>query len=214
MRKPLRNDSVVVFGKGSLAIEICEYLMGEGIKLVVVPVEPEPNWTLSLISHSKERGWKLVSWEIFKEQKENYIFGISVYFDRVFDLSTINRFDLLLNLHNSPLPKYRGVNPINWALKNQEEVHGVTIHRVEEGIDTGDIFGQVTFPIDAVHDEVEDVYNRCLSKGEELFKKVFTDLEHITPRKQDDTSATYYSKADFSRLKERSHFRRNLDEIK
>ena len=34
----------------------------------------------------------------------------------------------IINLHNSPLPKYRGVRPINWALKNGEHSHGVTIH--------------------------------------------------------------------------------------
>jgi len=44
-----------------------------------------------------------------------------------------------VNLHASLLPKYRGAAPINWALINGEKTTGVSVFRLEEKMDTGDI---------------------------------------------------------------------------
>ena len=44
-----------------------------------------------------------------------------------------------LNLHASLLPKYRGAAPIQWAIARGESVTGVTIMRIDAGLDTGDI---------------------------------------------------------------------------
>ena len=44
-----------------------------------------------------------------------------------------------INVHASLLPKYRGAAPIQWAVINGDEKTGVTIQRMDEGIDTGDI---------------------------------------------------------------------------
>jgi methionyl-tRNA formyltransferase len=44
-----------------------------------------------------------------------------------------------INCHAGALPFYRGRNPLNWALINDEKELGVTVHYVDEGIDTGDI---------------------------------------------------------------------------
>src|SRR5450432_3397624 len=55
-----------------------------------------------------------------------------------------------INLHASSLPKYRGAAPIQWAIASGESVTGVTTMRIDEGLDTGDIFLQREEPI---HDE-------------------------------------------------------------
>lgn len=47
-----------------------------------------------------------------------------------------------INCHAGALPFYRGRNVLNWALINGEEKLGVTVHYVDEGIDTGDIITQ------------------------------------------------------------------------
>lgn len=47
-----------------------------------------------------------------------------------------------VNVHWSLLPKNRGPNPIQWALIKGEEKTGVTIHYVDDNIDTGDIIAQ------------------------------------------------------------------------
>jgi len=43
----------------------------------------------------------------------------------------------ILNVHASLLPKYRGAGPIQWAIVNGETSTGVTIMRIDAGLDTG-----------------------------------------------------------------------------
>jgi len=50
-------------------------------------------------------------------------------------------------VHASLLPKYRGAAPINWALINGEAISGVTIMRMDAGVDTGDMILQGEVPI-------------------------------------------------------------------
>jgi methionyl-tRNA formyltransferase len=52
-----------------------------------------------------------------------------------------------INCHAGALPFYRGRNPLNWAIINGEKQFGITVHYVDEGIDTGDIVEQRLFPI-------------------------------------------------------------------
>ncbi|ATL65693.1 methionyl-tRNA formyltransferase [Nocardia terpenica] len=47
-----------------------------------------------------------------------------------------------LNLHDSLLPKFTGFSPVLWALISGESEIGLTIHRMDEGLDTGDILVQ------------------------------------------------------------------------
>ncbi|MCS6790702.1 MAG: methionyl-tRNA formyltransferase, partial [Bacteroidia bacterium] len=52
-----------------------------------------------------------------------------------------------LNIHPSLLPAYRGAAPIPWTLIRGEKQTGITIFRIKEGIDTGDIILQRPYPI-------------------------------------------------------------------
>ncbi|MEE8160287.1 MAG: methionyl-tRNA formyltransferase [Acidobacteriota bacterium] len=52
-----------------------------------------------------------------------------------------------LNVHASLLPKYRGAAPVIHALINGETLSGVTIMKIDEGMDTGDILSQLTVPV-------------------------------------------------------------------
>ncbi len=63
------------------------------------------------------------------------------------ELISIPKLDCI-NIHNAPLPKYRGMLPNFWQLYNGEKEAGITIHRINEGIDTGDIVEQQFVPIE------------------------------------------------------------------
>lgn len=52
-----------------------------------------------------------------------------------------------INCHAGALPFYRGRNVLNWVLINDEKEFGVTVHYIDEGIDTGDIIRQRMLPI-------------------------------------------------------------------
>ena len=53
----------------------------------------------------------------------------------------------VINCHAGKLPFYRGRNVLNWVLINDEKEFGITVHYIDEGIDTGDIINQRTFTI-------------------------------------------------------------------
>lgn len=52
-----------------------------------------------------------------------------------------------LNIHTSLLPKYRGAAPIQWAIWNGDEVTGVTLMKMDKGMDTGPIVATSEVPI-------------------------------------------------------------------
>jgi len=62
-----------------------------------------------------------------------------------------------INFHPSLLPKYRGGSAMNWAIIAGEKETGVTIHQIDEGVDTGPIILQEKVPIDP-DDSVKTLY--------------------------------------------------------
>ncbi len=85
------------------------------------------------------------------EQINNYKPDIilSILGNQIFkqNLISIPKYGVL-NLHTSLLPSYRGLLPTFWVLLNDEEYTGVTVHLVDEGIDTGEIICQKKIKID------------------------------------------------------------------
>ncbi len=81
-----------------------------------------------------------------------------------------------LNVHTSLLPKYRGAAPIQWAILNDEPETGVTIMKMDAGLDTGDILTQAATAIHA-EDNAQTLHDRLGQMGAELL--VSTIREHV-----------------------------------
>jgi len=207
---------VVVLGKGGLAIRVCEwFLSAERYSLTaIVPVIPEPTWTASLVQWARAKNVIVVGSGHYKDIPEHGTEGwaidlaVSIFYDKMIKESFIGKCKRIINLHNGPLPKYRGVSPINWALKNGEREHGVTIHEITPGIDDGPVIGQLKYSIYPEFDEVIDVYKRAIEYGWTLFQQTIPLLDKIKPVRQDESKATYYSKFDNPILAERRDFTR------
>ena len=83
-----------------------------------------------------------------KIKKYNCDLFISMSFNQIFKNKIINMPPLkTINCHAGKLPFYRGRNILNWALINDEKEFGITVHYIDEGIDTGDIIIQKMSPI-------------------------------------------------------------------
>jgi methionyl-tRNA formyltransferase len=188
------RKTVVVLGKGELAIRVSRwFLASDDYRLLyVIPVLPEPAWAPSLTETMfQERVLLLDRPQSFGLPHADL--AVSVYYDKILKQDFLRRFDKVINIHNAPLPRYRGMSPINWALKNGECQHGVTIHQVDEGIDDGPIIAQSMFCIWPEHDEVRDVYERCIEEGWQLFQRTMPELWTIDPIPQDEGRATYHT---------------------
>ena len=73
--------------------------------------------------------------------------NLSIAYNQIFRAAMRGTAPYFLNVHAGKLPEYRGRNVINWALINGEREIGITVHLVDEGIDTGDIVLQRLLPI-------------------------------------------------------------------
>jgi methionyl-tRNA formyltransferase len=207
---------VILMGKGALAVRIAQAFMAsdEHELALVVPVIPEPRWTTSLRAWCERAQVPFVASGRIEDipgvdapdWEAELVF--SVFYDRILPAWFLDRCGRALNLHNSPLPRYRGMAPINWALKNGEPEHGATIHEMTPGIDDGPIVAQVRYSIYPEHDEVRDVYDRALAYAWTLFEQTLPLLDSVEPRVQDESQATYYSAADAKRLGDRASFTR------
>ena len=80
-----------------------------------------------------------------------------------------------INVHASILPKYRGSAPIQWCLFNNDDVTGVTIMYMDEGMDTGDIIKIKEIPI-LESDNVGTLHDKLSILGRDLLLEVLPTI--------------------------------------
>jgi methionyl-tRNA formyltransferase len=98
-------------------------------------------------------------------------FIISYGYRHILKKPILDKFkDRAINLHISYLPWNRGADPNYWSFVDGTP-KGVTIHFIDEGIDTGDIIGQRYMKYDYQTDTLETFYNKLTDCLEDLFKK-------------------------------------------
>ena len=118
-----------------------------------------PNIKLTSSVNSKE------SLEIIKSYYPDLL--VSILGNEIFKKDLLNVAPKgCINLHTSLLPKYRGLMPSFWVLKNNEIYTGVSVFYVDEGIDSGPIIAQEKVEID----------NRTQSQLIEYTKKIGMQL--------------------------------------
>lgn len=100
-----------------------------------------------------------------------------------------------LNVHTSLLPKYRGAAPIQWAIFNGDRETGVTIMRMDAGLDTGDMVAETRTSI-ADTDNGQALHDRLAKLGADLLVRTIPDYMagRITPRPQPQEGASYARK--------------------
>lgn len=99
-----------------------------------------------------------------------------------------------LNIHASLLPKYRGAAPIQRAIIDGEKETGVTMMRMDEGLDTGDMLTKVVVPIDA-EETGGSLFDKLSEAGAQLMSETLKRLavEEIPGEKQPAESPTSYA---------------------
>ena len=105
----------------------------------------------------------------------------------------------IINIHASLLPKYRGAAPIQWAILNNEPKTGLTVMRMDEGLDTGPILFQREVPI--LQDETAwQLHDRLSQLAGDVMVKAISHMakNQVEEIPQDDSLATYASKIEKS----------------
>jgi len=74
--------------------------------------------------------------------------GVVASYGRILWPDLIAAFPLgVVNLHGGRLPEYRGANVLQWAILNGERETAMTLHYVDEGVDTGPIIAEKRVPV-------------------------------------------------------------------
>ena len=141
---------IIPFADHKIGYDCVEYLLHlEGIGKVEIPFlvttsNNENNWWPSLASLASEK-----SILIFEPGKpiDDFIFDdidfvFLISWKYLMPKSFVNHYDVIINLHYSLLPKFRGVYPVNWAIIEGEEKTGVTFHSINNCIDRGHLLAQ------------------------------------------------------------------------
>ncbi len=100
-----------------------------------------------------------------------------------------------VNIHASILPRHRGAAPIQWAILQGDSETGVTLMKMDEGLDTGDLIAVSRTTIQAT-DNSQTLHDRLAELGASLLISTLPDYVggSITAKPQDDSLSTYARK--------------------
>ncbi len=148
---------VLVFGDDFGVKQILNYLpLNSVVGIVGASIRPQYLDSLKKLANQLnisfliQPKYKTENYKIFLQQ----LISLNPNLFLVNSYSMIIREDALIipqfggvNIHGSLLPKNRGSNPIQWAILKNEYETGVTIHKIDNGIDIGPIIDQMKVPI-------------------------------------------------------------------
>lgn len=196
---------VCIAGQNNIAISFTEYILKKykNIELFACPNKSDNglnNFHRSFLSFCKLNNIKI------KELKdlyfeENLIF-LSLEFDQIICIDKF-KSNNLFNLHFSLLPEYKGMYTSALPILHDKTYSGVTLHKIDNGIDTGDILFQKKINIKNLN--CEELYNLYTKEGLllliENFDKVLKNKFQL--KRQQLENSTYFSKKsiDYSNIK-------------
>lgn len=192
-----------IAGKNQIAVDVLEAAAAlPDVTLLCLPTAADKGdeaWQPSLFSTAQRLNVPVVSLEQLYEQTD--LLFLSVEYDRIIRPDRFAPSTRLFNLHFSLLPKYRGCNTAIWPILNGETEHGVTLHVIDPGVDTGDIIAQRSFPME--EKTARDLYFACMSVGYELCRDYLPRLlagDYVATPQDLDSGSTYKRRdLDFSK---------------
>ena len=214
--------NIVIFGCQQIAVDIIDFLSNRKdtkISLVItyeLPLDKTYSYE-SVLEHCNNKkipviNPKTVTQDVIEKIVElNPDIIFSLYYRRILPKEIINLPRMgCINIHPSALPNYRGPVPTAWAIENGEKDFGITLHYMDEGIDTGDILYQEIFEI-GEYETGYELYTRAMVLGFDIFKRKYESILNgsllAIPQ---SGKGSYYGKKNG---KYTIDWQRNLDEI-
>lgn len=194
---------MIFFGTSETAVSFLKTLLENGFNIQAVVTQPDrPQGRKNKLFFSPvkklalEKGIQVVQpgkLTLNHIKKYNLDLGIVVDYGQIISAKIINSFEYgILNVHFSLLPKYRGAAPVQYALLNGDKKTGVTIMKLDKGLDTGLIVAQEPFAIDD-NDNNVTLLTKLTNFGVGLLiNNIKPYLEgKINLKQQDDSQASY-----------------------
>ena len=176
---------IVFFGSGKISVLCLEFLVKNKYEVPCVVTAPDKEKGRHLVlsctpvkDFSKKNNLNIIQPIIISASSIEYLKKLEPDIFVVFSFGKILSKEVLaipkqlaINIHTSILPKYRGAAPINWSLINGDKKTGITIIKMNEKMDEGDIISQKELKIDCLDD--------ALTLEEKLSKLAVLTLEDV-----------------------------------
>lgn len=139
---------------------------------------------------------------VYTDNKHEVDIVISVMCDKVFSSKFLNN-KRCYNFHPGILPEYKGVGVSSWVLINKEAKTGVTLHKINSGIDTGDII-EIREILIKKQDTAYDLHLRLQELMFKMFKDWYIDIlkENYVAVTQDKSVGRVYKSKDLQEAKD------------
>lgn len=190
---------VLAAASGSLGFQVLNEILNE-VELVGLLTDGSSRELIKLANDLKipvlignPRGGRFAD-ALARLSNVDVLFSISYLFLIQSDIIQIPRI-AALNIHGGMLPKYRGRAPHIWAIINGEESVGITIHKIDEGCDTGAILLQRQVPVLSITtggdliETFKQVYPQMIRQALTLAENGSLDF-----REQNHQDSTYFGK--------------------
>ena len=193
-----KNKVICIAGKNQCSIDFLKFTAKKIKKrnILVLPNKSDKGkltWQPSLRSYAEKNNFKITNLKSLYKI-ENLIF-ISIEFEELINLKNFKSKELF-NFHFSLLPKYRGCHTNFFQLYFGEKNSGVTLHKIDNGIDSGPIISNIKFKIN-INDNALVNYKRLMKSSFLLYKKNFVKIikNNYKEKKQNNKRSTYFSRS-------------------
>ncbi|MES2590525.1 MAG: methionyl-tRNA formyltransferase [Bacteroidota bacterium] len=140
---------------------------------------------------SSENGKKISDYsDIIYEIKPDIILVMGWYYMIPKKIRELARFGTW-GIHASLLPDYAGGAPLVWAIINGEKETGVSLFRLEDGVDDGDIIAQEKFSIEEV-DSIREVYEKATIASKRILIRTLKNINKVEFLSQDKSKLKIY----------------------
>ncbi len=197
--------SLIFFGEDVFSLAVLQSLVEGRLALqplAVVMLEPISVSGRRLADYCGNRGIRLIKTRSVRAEEFLTLFEglecdlvVSAHFQRILPTRIFSRARVgALNLHPSLLPKYRGMAPQHWPIILGDTETGVTVHCIDEGVDTGRIIRQVGIPLSP------DIYiHELQTKFLEVYRSIMIEaVERLLSGEQGEeqpaVGASYFHK--------------------
>lgn len=197
--------TLIIAGKNNIAVDVLKFALDNLNMPIFVVLNKTDKFQNNF---QKSLGFYANRWNVpIKKLEDIYDLNDSIFLSLEFD--RIIKPDLfksknLFNIHFSLLPAYKGMYTSALPILNGENKTGVTLHRINSGIDTGEIIAQTKIKI-TNKDTARDLYIKYIDFGSDLVIKHLNSLidNSFNSRVQSTDNSTYFSKKsiDYNNLK-------------
>lgn len=188
---------IIFFGSDQYSIVVLESLLHPNADLdlqIVIPNAHSPLTTFAQSYNLPITDYQDFTDSLTRRFADSPPIGLSASFPRLFPPQVIQAFQgRLYNLHPSLLPQYRNVAPVPYALAMGDTKTGITLQRIDEKIDHGEIIAQIEESI-LPADSTPILLRRLFTKGAKLFAKWLSGEEPSSIRLPQTTSLIFTRK--------------------